>query len=849
MQSIFNFCYNQNLKVLIPKIVHQILQLQFHRFKINYSFAYIFRNINNNDLRYYHSSYNNSLMMETARLIINRHELKEFLNTLSEESFFDKINRPDSKWKIVDIPNITFYVNHIKDAPLGAPIFLPNYIKNNCGLQNVNAGYHLCFFRCLAVHRGADPRRCKQPAKNLFRAYCTHFDVAPADFAGVQLFDFVHLEDFFELNLIAYELDGKVAKLVQCSREFYKETMRLNVYENHLSVIVNFEHYCGVYQCVHCDKLWNDISNYYRHTKSCTTTVREVFPGGIHKNPATIFEKLEEIGIVVPHCDRHFFFFACYDFEVHFSKKHISNSSMLTLDACHIPLSVAVASNIPGYESGVCFVMEGSEEELVQKLVNYLKTLSEVSYKSLLEKIVRKEKILNEFNCYCKELVVLGFNSASYDLNLIKPTLIQILSKDIQFVIKRTNSYLCLKSSKLRFLDIKNFLAPGFSYRKFLVAYGAELRKFYFPYEFVTDLDKLNSGLPKHNVFYSSLSKSNITQDEYNLVVKTWTEKGWSSLREMLIYYNVLDCVPFVQAIQNLLRPYLQQGLDIFKTSFSVSGVAKLQMMKKIEKNTFFCLFPKRHGDLYKTLRSQLTGGLSLIFCRLAISGETKIPSHEIDNPKTVKKVLGLDANSLYLYAIAQNNPTGYFCRYKEEDFRPDPCSKFGFQSYQWLSYVAYKENTFLQTRFNMGERRVSKYSLPVDGYSEQQNTVYQFLGCFFHSCDRCNTNRNSDGSLEETHPLKNIPHEDIRKETADNRKKLKEEGFRVVEMRECKWLKIRKHPEVSRFLKTLKSITPKRKLTFEKIIEGIRNESLYGFLIVDIHTPNELKEKFKDFP
>ena len=90
-----------------------------------------------------------------------------------------------------------------------------------------------------------------------------------------------------------------------------------------------------------------------------------------------------------------------------------------------------------------------------------------------------------------------------------------------------------------------------------------------------------------------------------------------------------------------------------------------------------------------------------------------------------------------------------------------------------------------------MGERRVSKYSLPVDGYSEEQKTVYQFLGCFFHSCDRCKTNQNvfkgmcffqnANGSLEETHPLKNIPHEDIRKETADNRKKLEEEGFRVV--------------------------------------------------------------------
>ena len=219
---------------------------------------------------------------------------------MAKESFFDKINRPDSKWKIVDIPNITFYVNHVKDAPLGAPISLPDYIKNNHGLRNVSASDNLCFFRCFAVHQGADPHRCEQPAKNLFRKYYVHFGVVPAHFSGVQLFDFIHLEDFFELNLIVYELDGKVAKLVQRSHEFYKETMRLNVYKNHLSVIVDFKLYCGVYQCIHCDKLWDHSGHYYRHIKSCTTTVREIFPGGIHKNPATIFEKLWEIGIVVP---------------------------------------------------------------------------------------------------------------------------------------------------------------------------------------------------------------------------------------------------------------------------------------------------------------------------------------------------------------------------------------------------------------------------------------------------------------------------------------------------------------------------------------------------------------------
>ena len=95
--------------------------------------------------------------METAPLISNRQELTQFLSALAKESFFDKINRPDTKWQVLDITNITFYVNHIKDVPLGAPISLHDYIKNNHGLRNVSSGDNLCFFCCLAVHRRANP--------------------------------------------------------------------------------------------------------------------------------------------------------------------------------------------------------------------------------------------------------------------------------------------------------------------------------------------------------------------------------------------------------------------------------------------------------------------------------------------------------------------------------------------------------------------------------------------------------------------------------------------------------------------------------------------------------------------
>ena len=60
---------------------------------------------------------------------------------------------------------------------------------------------------------------------------------------------------------------------------------------------------------------------------------------------------------------------------------------------------------------------------------------------------------------------------------------------------------------------------------------------------------------------------------------------------------------------------------------------------------------------------------------------------------------------------------------------------------------------------------------------------------------------------------------------------------------------KTKKNLEVVSFLKKLKCVEPRNQLTFEKIIKDIRSESLFGLLICSIHTPEELKPKFSDFP
>ena len=136
---------------------------------------------------------------------------------------------------------------------------------------------------------------------------------------------------------------GGVAKLIQHSWELYSETMRLSIWENHLNLFVDFEHYCNVH---HCGKLWDQNCHCCRHIKTCKTAVSEVFPWGTYKNPPTVFEKLEEIGICIPQNDR-FYPYYCCDFEVYFFRKNISeNDPKLTFEARHISLSVGIASNV-----------------------------------------------------------------------------------------------------------------------------------------------------------------------------------------------------------------------------------------------------------------------------------------------------------------------------------------------------------------------------------------------------------------------------------------------------------------------------------------------------------------------
>ena len=85
VQDMYNFrIQDLNMNQLRGQLM-EMFQSQNSRFKINVSFGFILRNIENGELRYYHSSHNLGRMLEAPYLISNAEDFEAFLEAVIEE--------------------------------------------------------------------------------------------------------------------------------------------------------------------------------------------------------------------------------------------------------------------------------------------------------------------------------------------------------------------------------------------------------------------------------------------------------------------------------------------------------------------------------------------------------------------------------------------------------------------------------------------------------------------------------------------------------------------------------------------------------------------------------------------
>ena len=110
--------------------------------------------------------------------------------------------------------------------------------------------------------------------------------------------------------------------------------------------------YCNSYRCRKCgDSLWKDAWMLYRHERTCTGDVRRVYHGGVYHSTPSVFERLDDENIRVAESLRYYSYRATFDFECWFDTEQLpSDSDKVHWVARHVPLSVSVASNVPGHE-------------------------------------------------------------------------------------------------------------------------------------------------------------------------------------------------------------------------------------------------------------------------------------------------------------------------------------------------------------------------------------------------------------------------------------------------------------------------------------------------------------------
>ena len=304
-----------------------------------------------------------------------------------------------------------------------------------------------------------------------------------------------------------------------------------------------------------------------------------------------------------------------------------------------------------------------------------------------------------------------------------------------------------------------------------------------------------------------------------------------TTLRDFLIWYNNRDVVPFLEAIDKQFAFYQQQHIDMFKDGISVPGLTLLYLFNDLPPNTYFTVFNRTNSDLHELVKDNIVGGPAIIFHRYHETGVTKIRGGE-----PCRSIVGYDANALYLWALMQEMPTGWYTRRRaEKQFRPQPAQPYGQMAVQWLTWEAANNGCTIRHQVNGREKRIGK--LPVDGWCPESHTAYQFHGCYFHGCPKCYDH-------EETNTLNGKAMGTLLENTHRNTAYLRRH-VETVEMWECDWKELRDEPDVKIFL----DIPRHRKwtMTEQQILAAVIDGTLFGMVECDIRVPEHLQDHFAE--
>ncbi len=197
-------------------------------------------------------------------------------------------------------------------------------------------------------------------------------------------------------------------------------------------------------------------------------------------------------------------------------------------------------------------------------------------------------------------------------------------------------------------------------------------RKGVFPYEYMTDLTKLNvTQLPPKEAFYSQLTNSHITDEDYEHAQKVWSTFNCKTMRDYHDLYLKTDVLLLADVMTEFRKTCKKAyGLEAFHY-YTSPGLAWDAMLK----HTGIELDLLSDTDMYLMVERGIRGGVSSIMKRHSKANHKNLDDYDPKKPN--KHILYLDANNLYRWAMSKPLPHKNFRWMNEDelkDWRSEPC-------------------------------------------------------------------------------------------------------------------------------------------------------------------------------
>ena len=154
-------------------------------------------------------------------------------------------------------------------------------------------------------------------------------------------------------------------------------------------------------------------------------------------------------------------------------------------------------------------------------------------------------------------------------------------------------------------------------------------------------------------------------------------DRQCKTMGDVLRVYNLADVEPFAEALKKTAEQYYPDKIDMLKDAVSIPGISMTYVLNKaLDNNKNLELYAPAGActdcqkvlkgmndckcdpiETYNLLKTRIVGGPAQVFTRYH-EDVTYIRSH-MEREKLCKKIIGYDANALYLYCSGDVMPCG----------------------------------------------------------------------------------------------------------------------------------------------------------------------------------------------